>query len=313
MLRAVSFILLFNLFFHFAVKSQDTAQLAIDSARNAFILNHKPLSAQELNRFVLEKRTGKIVGSYVQYYLEQRTSYPITQKAIGPEVSKRKVAHLEWIFYSFAGLFLLVALIRYLWEEFFDKVFLVYFNQGFILRQKKDAMMLWSLPSSLLNILFVLSGSFFLFFGLGSNYVLVGMDRWQVMLFMLTVLSIVYFFKYFFLQFLGWIFKQNEAFEQYSFIVFLNNKILGILMLVASFVMAFSGRGDYEDIFTFVMYIIAILFGLRLINAFRIFISQTRAGVFNILLAFISLELLPTAMLLKFASQSIFLLTDIAL
>jgi hypothetical protein len=174
-------------------------------------------------------------------------------------------------------------------------------------------MMLWSLPSALLNILFVLAGSFFLFFGLGSNYVLIGMDRWQVMIFMFTILSGVYFFKYFFLQFLGWIFKQHDAFEQYSFIVFLNNKILGILMLVASFIMAFSEEGSYKNIFTVVIYLISILFGLRLINAFRIFIAQTKAGFFNILLAFISLELLPTAMLLKFASQSIFLLTDVVL
>lgn len=313
MLRRISFILFFIFTFHFNVKSQDTTQLSIDSARNAFILNHKPLSVQELNRFSLEKRAGKIFGSYVQYYIESPTSYAINRRAIGPEVSKRKVEHLEWIFYSFAGLFLLLALIRYLWEEYFDKVFLVYFNQGFILRQKKDAMMLWSLPSALLNILFVLAGSFFIFFGLGSNYALVGMDRWQVMMFIFIILSLVYFFKYFFLQFLGWIFKQHEAFEQYSFIVFLNNKILGILMLVASFVMAFSGEGAYKNIFTLVMYLIVLLFGLRLINAFRIFIFQTKAGVFNILLAFISLELLPTAMLLKFASQSIFLLTDAVL
>ena len=311
-MRTHSFIL-FLFIFQCSVRSQDSTQLAIDSATNAFILNHRPLTMQELNRFRLEKQSGNIYGSYIQTYIQQQNAYPINQPAIGPEVSKRKVVHLEWIFYSFAGLFLLLAFIRYIWGEYFDRVFLVYFNQGFILRQKKDAMMLWSLPSALLNILFVLAGSFFLFFGLGSNYVLMGMDRWQVMIFIFTVLSVVYFFKYFFLQFLGWMFKQHDAFEQYSFIVYLNNKILGMFMLVASFIMAFSEEGSYKNIFTIGIYLISILYGLRLINAFRIFIAQTKAGFFNILLAFISLELLPTAMLLKFASQSIYLLTDIVL
>ena len=311
-MRVIPFIL-FTFIFQFAVRSQDSTQLATDSAKNAFILNHRPLTFQELNHFLLEKGTDKIYGNYTQPYIQQQHSYPINRPAIGPEVSKRRVEHLEWIFYSFAGLFLLLAFIRYFWVEYFDRVFLVYFNQGFILRQKKDAMMLWSLPSALLNILFVLTGSFFLFFGLGSNYVLTGMDRWQVMIFIFIILSFVYFFKYFFLQFLGWIFKQHDAFEQYSFIVFLNNKILGVLLLVASFIMAFSDEGSYKAIFTIGIYLISILFGLRLINAFRIFIAQTKAGFLNILLAFISLELLPTAMLLKFASQSIFLLTDVAL
>ena len=313
MLRSITLILLCIFTFQVVVKSQDSTQLVIDSARNAFILNHKPLAVFELTRFTLMKRTGGVYGKYVQYYLEQKSSYPISQQAVGPELSKRRVAHLEWIFYSFAGLFLLLALIRNFWAEYFDKIFLVYFNQGFILRQKKDSMMLWSLPSALLNMLFVLSGSFFLFFGLGSNYTLVGMDRWQVMVFIFVVISIVYFFKYFFLQFLGWMFKQHEAFEQYSFIVFLNNKITGMLMLIAAFVMAFSGEESYKSVFTTVIYMIALLFGLRLFNAFRIFIGQTKAGFFNILLAFVSLELLPTAILLKFASESIFLLTDIAI
>lgn len=55
---------------------------------------------------------------------------------------------------------------------------------------------MWSLPSALLNLLFVLSASF-IFLGLGSNYKLVGMDRWQVMLFMLIILSLVYFLNIF--------------------------------------------------------------------------------------------------------------------
>jgi hypothetical protein len=293
--------------------AQDTVNVVSDSAFNAFILNHKPLTAGELNRFRLERDYKNVYGIYVSTYLNDPSTYPIQQKAMGTYVTKRRVNHIEWIFYSFAGLFLLLALIRNFWREYFDKVFLVYFNQGFILRQKKDAMMMWSLPSVLLNLLFVLSASFFIFFGLGSNYKLTGLDRWQTILFILLILSFVYFFKYFFLQFLGWMFRQREVFEQYSFVVFLNNKIVGVVMLVASFIMAFSGKSSYGNIFNLVLYIVGILFLIRILNAFRIFSLQTKAGIFNILIAFISVEILPTAMLIKFASQSIFLLTGGAL
>lgn len=310
MLRIFSFILVFSFSFLTSLQSQDSTQLAMDSAGNAFILNHKPLSVNEFNKYNFVKRKVNAYGTLVQHYLINAESFAIGRKALGPEISKRKRVHLEWIFYSFAGLFMLLGLVRYLWGEYFDKVFLVYFNQGFILRQKKDAMMMWSLPSVLLNCLFVLSASFFIFFGLGSNNYLIGIDRWQVMLFFLIVISIVYLFKYFLLQFLGWMFKQKEAFEQYSFIVFLNNKIVGVVMLVSSFMMAFSGTDGYENIFKTVLYIIGILFGLRLINAFRIFGLQNKAGIFNILLAFISLEFLPTAMVLKFATKSLFLFKD---
>jgi hypothetical protein len=139
------------------------------------------------------------------------------------------------------------------------------------------------------------------------------MDRWQVMSFIMLIVAVIYIFKYFFLQFLGWIFNQKDVFEQYSFMVFLNNKIVGVLMLVASFVMAFSGKRSYGEIFNVVLYLIGLLFLIRIINAFRIFSLQTKAGIFNILLAFISVEILPTAMLVKFAFQSMFLLTGGAL
>jgi Domain of unknown function (DUF4271) len=309
-MRKIFFLVFFSLTALVKAYTQDSSQLVLDSARNAFILNHIPLSAAELQKFSLQKISGNVYPPYVQLYLTNADGYRLMQKALSPSIQKRKRLHLEWIFYSFAGLFLLIGFIRYAWGDYFDKVFLVYLNQGFILRQKKDVMMMWSIPSVLLNLLFVLSGSFFVFFGLGSNYVLTGMDRWQVMIFIFLMITLIYFFKYFFLHFLGWVFKQKDAFDNYSFIVFLNNKIIGILMLVASFLMAFSTAESYSTVFKAVLYIIAILFGVRLINAFQIFTRQARAGLFNILLAFISLEVLPTAILLKFISSGIFLLTD---
>ncbi len=309
-MRKIFFLIFFSSTALIKVYAQDSTQLMMDSARNAFILNHIPLSAAELQKFSFQKKSGNVYQPYVQYYLTHAVGYQLTQNAFSPSIQKRKRLHLEWIFYSFAGLFLLLGIIRYAWSDYFDKVFLVYFNQGFILRQKKDVMMMWSMPSVLLNFLFVLSGSFFIFFGMGSNYILTGMDRWQVMVFIFFMIAGVYFFKYFFLHFLGWVFKQKEAFDNYSFIVFLNNKIIGVLMLVSTFLMAFSSEEGYITVFRSVLYLIAILFGIRLINAFQIFTRQARAGLFNVLLAFISLEVLPTAILLKFISSGIFLLTD---
>lgn len=303
-------VICFSLFQVVTTTGQDSVLVASDSAYDAFILNHEPLTAEELSAFKLDRTHKTAYDAYVSAYLQDHTTYALTKNAIQAAVTKRTRVNLEWVFYSFAALFLLLGLVRNIWREYFDKVFLVYFNQGFILRQKKDAMMMWSLPSVLLNILFVLSAGFFVFFGQGSNYLLTGMDRWQVMSFIMIIIAFVYLFKYFFLKFLGWMFNQKEVFEQYSFMVFLNNKIVGVIMLVASFVMAFSGKGVYGEIFSLVLYLIGLLFLIRVVNAFRIFSLQTKAGIFNILLAFISVEILPTAMLVKFSLHSILLLTE---
>ena len=309
MATRILIILLFSCLF-IKGKTQETLASKTDTVQKIFPKKIKTVSIDEMTKFTLSKGLSNAYEPFVQHYISNSLAYHITEKAFGPIIAKRERLKLEWIFYSFLALFLLLGFIRYVWKDYFDKVFLVYFNRGFILRQKKDLMMLWNLPSMMLNLLFVLSCGFFLFFGMGSNYILTGSDRWQVMIFILFVVMVVYGFKYFFLQFMGWMFRQKEVFDNYSFIVFLNNKIMGVLMLISSFVMAFSSPSSYQSIFTFVLYLIGLLFIIRLFNAFRIFAVQAKAGIFNFLLAFISVELLPTAILLKFVSSGIFLLTD---
>lgn len=305
-------ILLFQLTSQGILRAQDTTVQTQDSIQHAFITAHDPLTPQELYRYVTEKKPC-LYGVFLPFYLDQIRPYALNKTTIGPEIRKRKIEHREWIFYSFAGLFFLLALIRYFWQEYFDKMLPTYVNQGNFLRKKMGAIIQTGLPSALLNTFFLLAGSFFLFFGLGSNYVLDGINRWKVLLFIFATLTLVYFFKYYFLQFLGWIFKEEDAFEQYSFIVFLNNKIAGILMLIAAFLMAFSGADYYKNIFLFMMYLLVFLFGLRLINALRIFTFQTKVGMLNFFLAFISFELLPSALVVKFAFQSISLMSEVVL
>jgi hypothetical protein len=160
------------------------------------------------------------------------------------------------------------------------------------------------LASFLMNTLFILSGTMFVFFGLGANRLFAGVERWQSMGLILLFLVIVYSSKYIFLQFMGWVFKLKEPFQGYVFIVFLNNKISGILMLVASSTMAFSEPDTGFFIFKFSLFLLGIVFFIRYIRGFQVFSKQARMGIFNFLLAVISLEILPSAVVLKFIAKN---------
>jgi hypothetical protein len=208
------------------------------------------------------------------------------------------------MFYSFAFLFLFLSLINAFFGGYIQKMFRVFANEGFVYRQTKDQMTQAPLAAFLMNLLFMLSGTFFVFFGLGANLVLTGVHRWQSMGFIFAFLVLIYAAKYVLLQFLGWVFNLREPFDAYVFIVSLNNKVSGMLMLFASFLMAFVQPDARFLIFKLSLSLVAIIFLIRFVRGFQVFSKQARLGVFSFFLAVISLEILPSAVMLKFISTS---------
>ena len=283
--------------------SANIDSLIADSIRKAFILNHRPMDSAELNRIEIGQAKG-FYGSYVSNYMRKVEFYKASALASRQFISKRNPPRLEWMFYSFALLFLFLSMINAFFGNYLQKVFRVFANQGFVYRQAKDQMTQAPLAAFLMNLLFVLSGTMFVFFGLDGNRLLTGIERWQSMGLILVFLAIVYASKYVFLHFMGWIFNLKEPFDGYVFIIFLNNKISGILMLFASLVMAFAEPGSSFSIFTLTLFLLGLIFLIRCIRGFQVFSKQARLGVFNFLIAVISLEILPSAVVLKFISRT---------
>jgi hypothetical protein len=283
--------------------SANVDSLIADSIRKAFILNHRPVNAVELNSIELAQVKG-VYGSYVSTYMAKVEFYKANAPAAQQFISKRNPSRLEWMFYSFALLFLFLAVINAFYGSYLQKVFRVFANEGFVYRQAKDQMIQAPVAALLMNLLFVLSGTLFVFLGLGANRLFAGIERWQSMGLILFVLVIVYTSKYLILRFMGWVFNLREPFEGYVFIVFLNNKIAGILMLFASSMMAFSEPGSSFLIFKLSLSLLGIIFLIRYIRGFLVFSKQARLSIFNFLLAVISLEILPSAVALKFISRN---------
>ena len=283
--------------------SDNIDSLIADAVKKAFILNHRPIDSVELNRIELGQTKG-FYGNYVSNYIAKVEYYKANTQASRQFISKRNPPRLEWMFYSFALLFLFLSLIHAYFGSYLQKVFRVFANEGFVYRQAKDQMAQAPLAALLMNILFIFSGTIFLFFGLGGNLLFTGMERWQSMGLILVFLVIVYASKYIFLQLIGWIFNVKESIDGYVFIVFLNNKISGILMLFTSFLMAFAEPGSGFFIFRLSLFLLGLIFLVRFIRGFQVFSRQARLGVFNFLLAVISLEILPSAVLLKFISKN---------
>jgi hypothetical protein len=146
--------------------SANIDSLIADSIRKAFILNHRPMDSAELNRIEIGQAKG-FYGSYVSNYMRKVEFFEASNRASRQFIFKRNPPRLEWMFYSFALLFLFLSMISAFFGNYLQKVFRVFANQGFVYRQAKDQMRQAPLAAFLMNLLFVLSGTMFVFFGLG--------------------------------------------------------------------------------------------------------------------------------------------------
>lgn len=275
-----------------------------DSLRKAFILNHRPLSEKELTSVVIKKESS-VYGSYVKYYLQQVGWYSLKIPQGALYSPKRVRPNLDWIFYSFLFLFLFTAVLAKYSNGLLRKLWKIYVNDGFIHRQSKDQMSQQPVVPIALNVLFIFSAGLFVFFGLGWDHEFSGNMRWFILLASFLAIGLVYLFKHIFFNLLGWAFGQEEAFGDYLFVVFLNNKLWGLVLLFSSFVMAFSDAAASAVTFRLTIFVVAIMLLYRLIRGYQVFSRQSRIGLFTLFLAFIALELIPSAVFVKFLSKTI--------
>jgi len=275
-----------------------------DSLRKAFILNHRPLSEKELSSVVIKKESSAY-GAYVKYYMGNVGWYSLKIPQGSLYSPKRVRPNLDWIFYAFLFLFLFAAILGKYSNGLLRKLWKIYVNDGFIHRQSKDQMSQQPVVSIALNVLFIFSAGLFVFFGLGWDDEFSGNMRWFILLASFLAIGLVYLFKHILFKILGWAFGQEEAFGDYLFVVFLNNKLWGLVFLFSSFVMAFSDTSTSNITFRLTLFLAGIMLLYRLIRGYQVFSRQSRIGLFTLLLAFIALELIPSAVFVKFLLKTL--------
>ena len=146
----------------------------------------------------------------------------------------------EGLFYSLLGMLLVLAVLRRSFPKYWSDLFRLFFRTTLRQRQLRDQMELASLPSLAMNIFFFLCLAFY-----GSLYLTRRGwnpfdDYWSLWLLMLAGLMAVYFVKWLSLRFAAWVFGQSQLGEDYSFLVFTVNKMLGLFLLPAVIGMAFG-------------------------------------------------------------------------
>ena len=211
----------------------------------------------------------------------------------------RKVNGKESIFYLLVLLLILFAFLKMAFPKYFGDLFRLFFRTTLKQRQIRDQLMQTPLPSLLLNGFFVVSGGLYISF-LIDHYQLNPVDNfWLLFLYCCLGLSAAYFVKFAGLKVSGWLFNIREAADSCIFIVFIVNKMIGILLLPFLVLLAFTTGNIYAVSITLSWCLVAGLLVYRFILIFAAIRNQVKVNPFHFFLYLCAFEIAPLLLIYK--------------
>lgn len=218
---------------------------------------------------------------------------------LSSDVEIRKYEGKEPFFYLVVLLLLIYGVLKILFPKYFDDLFRLFFRTTLKQRQIKEQLMQTPLPSLLLNGFFILSAGLYISLVVKHFDINPAGSFWMLLLYAYTGLSIIYFIKFAGLKITGWLFGMEEAADSYIFIVFVVNKMLGILLLPFIVFIAFSTNEIYS-ISLLISYCVAVgLLAYRLVLTWAAIRNQVKVNPFHFFLYVCAFEIAPLLLIYK--------------
>jgi len=211
----------------------------------------------------------------------------------------RAYRDLDWLVYVMGGVVLLLGIIRLSYLKYFTDLFRAFMNPTLSQRQLKDQLSQSPFPNFLLNAFFVISLAMYLYLLMYRQNYIPGSNAWMVIPALIILVALVYSVKYVALRFCGWLFGSVELADAYIFILYLINKVLGILLVPFLVILAFCTPELARAFLYISVFFIIILVAYRYIRSYSVvkqYLSFSRLHFFLYLCAF---EVAPVLIITK--------------
>ena len=222
--------------------------------------------------------------------MQTKPSFRINELRIAPNFDGR--------FYLIIGMLFYLAFIKVTFPKYFSNVFQLIFQSPIRQKQTREQLQQNNLASLFSNILFILNASIFVsLIAIKNGWV--DLTLYSCIAYSVVGFTALYLFKFLFLWLSGWLFSQGEAIGNYSFIVFLTNKVMGVFLIPAILLLAFSPLTVQDFAYNSALIIISILFVYRYLISFSIVRASLKVSAFHFFLYLCTCEVLPMLVLYK--------------
>ncbi len=266
------------------------SQVAIDSLKK--LINKDSSTILENDSAILVKRINNNIALLQSNPILKSNSveYQLT--------NFRDYNSKDFLFYLLLFVAFILALVQLLFPKYLKNIFDIFFQPSFRQRQTREQLKQEYFAILLLNVLFVLSTSIFITL-ISNNKIQTNNQFWQFLSLAFITLSIIYITKYSFTKFVGWVFHQKEVAESYNFLVFLINKIIGVILTPLIFIISYSSTElkQFSITISFILIVILLLYRFnKTVNSLR---RLLKISSFHFFIYFCSVEILPMLILFK--------------
>jgi hypothetical protein len=210
----------------------------------------------------------------------------------------RHTENKDRLFYLVAGLLFCLAFIKAGFPKYFRNLFLLFFQTSLRQKQTRDQLLQDNLASLLINLLYFMSAGLFMTL-LVIYYQWASVEFWILALVSVGALVVIYLGKYLFLLFSGWVFNAREAAGSYIFLVFMVNKVMGVLLLPFLLILAFAKPAVAAPAVTISLVMVGLLFAYRYFVSFNAIRNKLKVNVLHFFLYLCAVEVLPLLLIYK--------------
>ena len=284
------------------VTTKDTGSIAkdslpiVDSLQTAYIDSLKKDSIAKI--IPVKKPVGLQIDTSTYAAIMYHAYIPYNAPKLFKVIQYRKSTQNEFLFYALLGIIVIVAFIRVSFPRYFQSLFQVFSQTSFRQKQTKEQLSQDNLASLLMNLLFVLSMGMFITL-LANRFNWVDIEFWWLYLYSCGLLASIYLIKYLFLLFSGWVFNVETATNTYLFIVFLVNKVIGIVIVPFILILAFSAQKIVTVALTIITILIFLLLIYRYVASLGTIRSSLKVNALHFFLYLCAVEVLPLLIMYK--------------
>lgn len=215
------------------------------------------------------------------------------------ETEKHLYAGKDGLFYLLILLLILFSFLKNSFPKYFADLFRVFFRTTLKQRQISEQLLQTPFPSLLLNGFFIINAGLYLSFLFNYYGINPAGNFWLLFLYCCLGLSAIYIVKYIGLKIAGWLFSMKDAADSYIFIVFVVNKVTGIILFPFLILLAFAQGDVYTVSITISWCMLAAMLLYRVILTFAAIRNQVSINPFHFFLYLVAFEIAPLLLIYK--------------
>lgn len=243
--------------------------------------------AQKKNAYQLyNQKTTLANAGDVLYKIEQKFSLP----------------DKDILFYAVIALLFLYGFIIQIAPQYIGKLFSQFSQSSLRMMQNREQLLQNSLASLTMNIGFVVSFSLMATLIIFNAHLL-PINFWEGFLYMCLFFLGLYIGKFICLTIAGYIFNTNELVQTYIFVVFMINKVLGILLIPFIGILAFAKPFLHPFAIGGAGFLIALLILYRYLFSLTSVRNKLHVSSFHFFLYLCAFEIIPLLILYKLIVQ----------